>query len=168
MSKKKMQIETIAIDPPARFVEYTDREGARQEKIHLCVLINDTDAVIRNARIQLLSICHEGKGFRHTTTPDDWTPIKWTGGGFVRDIYPKQMAQFDAFSIRKDCGGVYLHSQHDVVPRRPIINVQGLYKLTYGFCSDNFPPQDIVLGLELKTDSYIESFREIPDKNKKE
>jgi addiction module HigA family antidote len=53
----------------------------------------------------------------------------------------------DAFAIRVDQEGVFLHSASDVYPRKPIIRSPGTYRLTYLVYAEQFPRMELAIRL---------------------
>ena len=84
-----------------------------------------------------------------TVNRPDRTFLKWAGQqGYQRTIFPQDFGEIDAFAIRLDGTGVFLHSASDFYPRRAIITEPGCYKLRYLLYANGFPPTDFTIRLE--------------------
>jgi hypothetical protein len=82
-------------------------------------------------------------------TKPDRTFLKWAGQqAYQKTIFPQDDADIDAFAIRVDGSGVFLHSARDVYPRRAIITEPGCYKLRYFLYAHGFPPTDFTITLK--------------------
>ena len=56
--------------------------------------------------------------------------------------------EIDAFAIRVDGSGVFLHSANDLHPRQAVITDPGCYKLRYLLYAHGFPPTDFTVTLK--------------------
>lgn len=72
--------------------------------------------------------------------------LKWAGQkAYQQTIFPQDFAEIDAFAIRVDGRGVFLHSARDLFPLQPIINEPGTYNLRYLLYANGFPPADFTI-----------------------
>ncbi len=121
-------------------VLYGDHTGSSQELVWWLEIANKrADKAAVNAVAILHSVLACGDGSR-IDSPDR-SYLKWVyqKEGYQHTILPDDHAGFDAFAIRVNQAGVYLHSRHDHSPRRPIIADLGEYVLTYHVYSSTFP-----------------------------
>jgi hypothetical protein len=90
--------------------------------------------------------CVESNG---ALTKPDRTFLKWAGQqAYQRTIFPQDYGEIDAFAIRVDGSGVFLHSARDLYPRRAIITDPGCYNLRYLLYAHGFPSTDFTITLK--------------------
>lgn len=135
---RNLIVSELRATPPDKLVQFGDHTGQSLERVwHLNVRNGRTDGAAFDAVAILHSVTSEATGAQ-------WCPdasyLKWAGQkGFRRTIFPDAEAHFDAFAIRADAEGVFLHSAADVVPRAAIINDLGRYRLDFRIFSESFP-----------------------------
>jgi hypothetical protein len=121
---------------------YTDHHGTNCEKIWQVVIENKrSDRAALNTIAILDKIEGEGITEEEPLRPDT-TFLKWAEQRqtYQRTILPGCSARVDAFALRVNEDGVFLHSDRDVYPREPVISSPGKYILTYLLYADSFPP----------------------------
>ena len=71
----------------------------------------------------------------------DKSPLKWVNrkAAYQTKILPNDSGEVDIFAIHADERGIYLHSELDLYPRKPILKNDGSYKLYYKVFSESFP-----------------------------
>jgi hypothetical protein len=70
--------------------------------------------------------------------------------GYSQFIWPKSVGSVDVFGIDDNAyPKVYLLSEADEWPRRPIINALGTYRLAYEIYAEKFPSLTFTVELEL-------------------
>ena len=128
------------ITPLRELVTYGDHAGQHSEQIwHLTVQNNRTDRAAINT-IGILDLIHNCRTGEDIDSPDR-SYLKWAyqKDGYLHTILPRDHAMLDAFAIRMNEAGVFLHSRRDYYPNRPIITDPGEYIFTYNVYSANFP-----------------------------
>jgi hypothetical protein len=67
--------------------------------------------------------------------------LKWSGflHGYKTTLLPDDFGVVNLLSVRKEGRGIFLMSQMDVVPRRPIVENDGNYRLHFKVFSEGFP-----------------------------
>lgn len=128
-------------------VTYTDHHGSFLEKIW-CVMVknrrSDRGALNTIAIIDKVTDIAENKSWR-----PDTTFLKWASQqAYQKTIFPKDSAEIDAFAVRVNENGIFLHSANDIHPRKSIISTPGNYTLTYLLYADLFPPISFKINLE--------------------
>jgi hypothetical protein len=81
-------------------------------------------------------------------TKPDRTFLKWAGQqAYQKTIFPQDYGEIDAFAIRANEPGVFLHSANDLHPRQRIITNPGSYDLKYLLYAHGFPPTHFTVAL---------------------
>lgn len=137
-------------DPTGPFY-YTDHQGTHFEYIWKAKIENRrTDQAAVNTvciltEIKKLKAQQIDHGTERPRTGEDVplgdkTYLKWAGTiGYTHTILPLETAEVDMFSVRIGDKGIYLHSESDESPKKPILEKAGEYELTYKVFSDSFP-----------------------------
>ena len=125
---------------------YRDHTGARNVKVlHIDISNNRPDQGASNTVARMKSITTNGI----TSSAPDRSHLKCSGApGYSNTIWPNDHVAFDLLSI--DLGNqsnIYLHSALDVVPRVPIIQKSGSYKLEYEVFAESFPAISFLVEL---------------------
>ena len=120
-------------------VLYGDHTGRHMEFIwHAKIENRRPDAAAVNS-VCILETIEYPNGT--TIECSDRSYLKWAGQkeGYQGTILPKDFGVIDIFSIHADEEGIYLQSSLDLIPRQPILTIEGLYKLNYKVFSESFP-----------------------------
>lgn len=135
-SRNLVPSELVCTERP---VQYSDHHGGNSEKIWRIKIENRrTDRAAINT-IAILDHVYDS-ATRQERRPDT-TFLKWSGqAAYQKTIFPNSSAEIDAFALRVNQEGVFLHSDSDVHPRKPIITERGEYSLKYLLYADSFPP----------------------------
>ncbi|HEY2293128.1 MAG TPA: hypothetical protein VGM86_20695 [Thermoanaerobaculia bacterium] len=143
---RNLVVSKLEPDPPNGIIEFTDHTGTSTGQVwFLWVQNHRKDRSAFDTVAILHSVTNEVTGL--VTRPDS-SYLKWAGQkGFHKTIFPQDEAHFSAFVIRVNQPGVFLHSAADV-PRQPIINEVGRYKLEYRIFSESFPPVSVTVALD--------------------
>jgi len=121
---------------------YGDHTGQSREKIWQIVIENRRS---NRAAVNVVAILDKiervGSGTAQKPPDRDRSHLKWVGQsrGYMHTILPQDFGLIDAFAIRVEEPGVFLHSRWDVIPRPPIITEPGEYRLTYKLYAEHFP-----------------------------
>lgn len=128
-------------------VQYSDHHGANFEKIWRIKIQNRrTDRAAINTIAILDCACDSTTG---KAERPDTTFLKWSGQTvYQKTIFPNDSAEIDAFALRVNQDGLFLHSASDVYPRKPIITVPGEYVLKYMLYADSFPPVRFMIRVD--------------------
>jgi hypothetical protein len=136
-----------AITPPGGPVPYGDHHGTNVERIWTVRIENrrkDRAAMSTIAILESVKDLINGR----LTSPDK-TFLKWVGQqAYQKTILPEDFGEIDAFSVRVNQDGVWLHSALDLYPRKPIITHPGKYELRYLLYADTFPKTSFALELQ--------------------
>jgi hypothetical protein len=143
---RNLVVSKLEPDPPNGIIEFTDHTGTSTGQVwFLWVQNRRKDRSAFDAVAILHSITNEVTGL--VTRPDS-SYLKWAGQkGFHKTIFPQDEAHFSAFVVRVNQPGIFLHSAADV-PRQPIIDEVGHYKLEYRIFSESFPPVSVTVALD--------------------
>lgn len=109
------------------------------EKIwHITVENRRSDRAACNATVIVESIRKDGSEVDINT---DRAYLKWAKqSSYSITIFPKSNATFDAFATRVNERGIFLHSCIDITPRKPVLEENGTYELTYLIYAESFQP----------------------------
>jgi hypothetical protein len=157
---RNLVLPNIWKEPDA--ITYRDQTGERTEYVWRALVVNKRpDVAAVNAVCILDSITHADGS---TYMSNDRSFLKWVGivGGYNTTILPEDSAFIDIFCIRGDKPGLFLHSAWDA-ERKPILDIEGSYKLNYKLFSEGFPllPFTVEVSFYL---SDINSFWQNPTK----
>ncbi|MBN1827273.1 MAG: hypothetical protein JW958_13525 [Candidatus Eisenbacteria bacterium] len=116
---------------------YTDHTGTATQRVWQIRIENR-----RNDRAALRTVCILDS-LRDCEEREivcaDRAYLKWAGqAGYERTILPQDFGLIDAFAIRADRPGLFLHSLRDT-PREPIVTDEGDYVLRFKLFADAFP-----------------------------
>lgn len=140
------------IPPHDKPVPYADHHGEYCERIWKVRVENRrTD----RATLNTIAILDRVKNLDSDKVyHPDRTYLKWAEQqDYQRTIFPKDCAEIDAFALRKNQKGVFLHSASDVFPRCPILENVGKYRLVYFLYADTFSP--VHFGIEINYDGTL-------------
>jgi hypothetical protein len=143
---RNLVVSKLEPDPPTGIIEFTDHTGTSTGQVwFLWVQNRRKDRSAFDTVAILYSVTNEKTGIE--TRPDS-SYLKWAGQkGFHKTIFPEGNAHFSAFVVRVNQPGIFLHSAADV-PRHPIIDEVGRYKLEYRIFSESFPPVSATVALD--------------------
>jgi len=125
---------------------YGDHQGANVEEIWRVFIENRrSDQAAWETTAMLDSVTST-----ESLSKPDRTFLKWAGQqhAYQKTIFPQDYGEIDAFAIRVDRSGVFLHSASDLYPRQAIITAPGSYKLKYLLYAHGFPPTDFSITLK--------------------
>ena len=121
-------------------LQYGDHTGQSYEKIWQIVIENRRS---NRAAVNVVAILDtiERVGSGTAQKSPDRSHLKWVeqSQGYTHTILPQDSGLIDAFAIRVEQPGVFLHSRMDVRPRVPIITQPEEYRLTYKLYAEHFP-----------------------------
>jgi hypothetical protein len=84
-----------------------------------------------------------------TVRKPDRTFLKWAGQqAYQKTVFPQDYGEIDAFAIRVDGSGVFLHSARDLYLLEAIITEPGFYKLKYLLYAPGFPSTDFTIAFK--------------------
>lgn len=143
---RNLVVTKLSNSPADKIINFGDHTGQSLEKVWYIHASNRrSDRAAFNTVAILHSVTNVATG--EQGRPDS-AYLKWAGQmGFQKTIFPQDEASFDAFAIRVNEPGIFLHSAADVV-RKPIIVEPGRYKLEYRIFSESFPPVAAVVALD--------------------
>ena len=122
---------------------YPERQIHVEEIWHVVVENPRSDQAAWNTIAILDSVTSNG-----IVNKPDRTFLKWAGQqAYQQTIFPQDFAEIDAFAIRVDGSGVFLHSARDFYPRQAIIKEPGYYNLRFLLYANGFPPTDFTVTL---------------------
>lgn len=90
---------------------------------------------------------------------EDSSPLKWARHNrqYSQTILPGDSRKVDLLAYRPDPTGsdpgIFLHSQQDFKPRKPLITAEGTYRLAYEVYAREFPPLRFSVTLDYRDDS---------------
>jgi hypothetical protein len=124
---------------------YGNHQAANIERICRIIIENRRSDQAALATIAILdSVDSNG-----SITKPDRTYLKWAGQqAYQKTIFPQDHGEIDAFAIRADESGVFLHGANDLYPRRPIITNAGSCDLRYMLYARGFPPTYVTVTLD--------------------
>ena len=133
------------IEFPSQTWAYGDHQAANLERICRIIIENRRSD---QAALDTIAILDSVNSNGSITKPDR-TYLKWAGQqAYQKTIFPQDFGEIDAFAIRVQEPGVFLHSANDLHPRRPIITHPGSYDLTYLLYAGGFPATHFTVTLD--------------------
>jgi hypothetical protein len=134
------------IEFPQQTWAYGDHQAQRNvERICRVIIENRrSDQAALDAIAILDSVSSNG-----SITRPDRTYLKWAGQqAYQKTIFPQDFGEIDAFAVRVNECGVFLHSANDLYPRRPIVTDPGSYDLKYLLYAQGFPATHFTVTLD--------------------
>jgi hypothetical protein len=143
---RHLQLGGLSVDAPR---VYGDHTGARNLRIsHVKIINNRPDIGAAECTARLVEI--EQVGSVKQKSPDQSRLKAMLRQGYSQFIWPKSVGSVDVFGIDDNAyPKVYLLSEADEWPRRPIINALGTYRLAYEIYAERFPSLTFTVELEL-------------------
>ena len=146
------------IQPFDKRVCYKDHTGQYDECIwHLTIQNNRND----KAAVNTIGILDSIRNCNTQETLDslDRSYLKWAyqWEGYLHTILPKDHAVLDAFAIRANEAGVFLHSRWDYYSKRPVVREFGEYVFTYHIYSADFPLLTVLVRINYTGPRQVES-----------
>ncbi|MDY6856787.1 MAG: hypothetical protein SWO11_19170 [Thermodesulfobacteriota bacterium] len=141
---------TVGAPTHGQAAQYTDHTGIYGQYIWLLEVQNlrhDTAAFNTVVRVNEITL----PGGNRISCPDREF-LKWAGksNAYSATILPRANARFDLFALNQsNTSHLYLHSEQDVTPRKPILNSPGNYILHYQLFSKGFPLLDFNVNVRL-------------------
>lgn len=127
---------------------YTDHTGTSYDLVWQLKVENRRPDVAAVGTVCILNYIISGGN--RIDSPDR-AYLKWARqAGYDRTIIPKDFGVIDLFAIRDDCGGIFLHSLRDAVPREPVLLNDGDYELFFMLFSQGFPLLEFSVDLKLR------------------
>ncbi len=141
----------VVVDMKHVDCQYGDHTGQAQWRVWQVYLENRRPDLAAVDTVCILDeIKYGGSVTGHKSL--DRAYLKWAGvGGYSLTILPKDFGIVNVFAARADSPGVFLHSLRDVVPREPIITMDGEYELIYKVFAHGFPLLNFTMKFCVKT-----------------
>jgi hypothetical protein len=120
---------------------YGDHTGSRTVKyLHGDIKNGRLDRAAYNVIAQLSSVV-DAETESEVSSFDDRTLLKASGFlGYQQTIWPGEIGSFDLLTVSWiDRKSIFLNSSKDFMPRTPIIDRPGRYRMTFRFAADNYP-----------------------------
>ncbi|MCX5638302.1 MAG: hypothetical protein NTX52_11515 [Planctomycetota bacterium] len=143
-SRNLVVTELHLLDP----IYYADHTGSFFERVWQVKVENRRPDIAAVGSVCILDYILTENG--NLIVPFDRSYLKWAGqSGYERTILPKDFACIDVFAIHADRPGLFLHSLRDT-PRKPILQNDGNYKLSFKLFSQGFPLLEFCIRIELR------------------
>jgi hypothetical protein len=143
---RNLVISNEGFTPP---ISYADHTGSTIQRVYQVKVENKRPDVAAVGAICILDyIINKSDG--NKIIPPDRSYLKWAGQhGYERTILPNDDGLIDAFAVRTDMPGLFLHSLRDT-PREPIIfDASGEYELYYKLFSQGFPLVEFAVKVKI-------------------
>jgi len=147
------------------FLQYTDHTDIYNGYVWEAEIKNmryDIAAIHTVCILDKILVLPSNEEIKHS----DRSYLKWSGhsSGYEKTILPLDYGIVNVLSMWVGKRGIYLNSDRDTTPRKPIVSDMGDYILKFKLCSQGFPPKNFSICINFNDEVIDSSTYELKSK----